>query len=268
MASSKPKHRAGQGSQRRRGRSENSMIQRILNSKNFVACLLAAATGMALYIKMPFPEGNLFFELMFLWARPALLGFKYSYIVFLYTTPYIAYSVLLSGLYIFALKIPQRARPGRLPAFPDPRKSDGLSLTIGEVHNPRKPVPAAAPQWLIVPERGLFTGIAIFGAIGTGKTSCCMYPFAEQILAYKAADKEKKIGGLVLEVKGDFCHKVREILDRHGRAEDYIEIGLGSEYRYNPLHNDLDAYALAYNIASLLNNLFGRGKEPFWQQAY
>ena len=71
-----------------------------------------------------------------------------------------------------------------------------------------------------------------------------------------------------LEVKGDFCHKVREILERHDRAEDYVEIGLGSEYRYNPLNNDLDAYALAYNIASLLNNLFGRGKEPFWQQAY
>ena len=28
------------------------------------------------------------------------------------------------------------------------------------------------------------------------------------------------------------------------------------------------AYALAYGIASLLNNLFGKGKEPFWQQAY
>ncbi len=25
---------------------------------------------------------------------------------------------------------------------------------------------------------------------------------------------------------------------------------------------------MAYNIASLLNNLFGKGKEPFWQQAY
>ena len=45
-------------------------------------------------------------------------------------------------------------------------------------------------------------------------------------------------------------------------------VSLDSEYRYNPLHNDLDAYALAYNIASLLNNLFGKGKEPFWQQAY
>ena len=37
---------------------------------------------------------------------------------------------------------------------------------------------------------------------------------------------------------------------------------------YNPLHNDLDPYAVAYAIATLLNNLFGRSKEPFWQQAY
>jgi hypothetical protein len=41
-----------------------------------------------------------------------------------------------------------------------------------------------------------------------------------------------------------------------------------ARHRYNPLHNELEAYALAYGIASLLNNLFGRGKEPFWQQAY
>jgi hypothetical protein len=59
-----------------------------------------------------------------------------------------------------------------------------------------------------------------------------------------------------------------KILGRYERAEDYVEISLESEYRYNPLHNDLDAYALAYYIASLLNNLFGRGKKPFWQQAY
>ena len=95
-----------------------------------------------------------------------------------------------------------------------------------------------------------------------------MYPFAEQILAYQAADQERKIGGLVLEVKGDFCRKVKGILERSGRASDYVEISLQSEYRYNPLHNDLDAYALAYGIASLLNNLFGKGREPFWQQAY
>src|SRR5207245_3736944 len=55
---------------------------------------------------------------------------------------------------------------------------------------------------------------------------------------------------------------------KYGRAEDYIEVSLTAPVRYNPLHNDLDAYALAYGIASLMNNLFGKGREPFWQQAY
>ena len=30
----------------------------------------------------------------------------------------------------------------------------------------------------------------------------------------------------------------------------------------------LDSYSLAYTVASLLNQLFGKGKEPFWQQVY
>ena len=139
---------------------------------------------------------------------------------------------------------------------------------VGELHHPKRPEPAERPRWLIIPDRGLFTGIAIFGAIGSGKTTGCMYPFADQVLGYQAQDANRRVAGLVLEVKGDFCHKVRDLLAKHGRAEDYIELSLDSPYRYNPLHNDLEAYALAYGIASLLNNLFGRGKEPFWQQAY
>src|SRR5947208_3720449 len=217
------------------------MIQPILHSRHFLACLLSA---------------------------PAFLFLKYSYTLFLYTTPYIAYSILLSGIYIFALKASRKIRAGKLPLYPAPRKRTELSLVVGEVHHPRKQMPSETPRWLVIPERGLFTGIAIVGAVGSGKTASCMYPFAEQILAYRAADPDRRIGGLILEVKGDFCGKVQEILARHGRAGDYVEISLDSEYRYNPLHNDLDAYALAYNIASLLNNLFGRGKEPFWQQAY
>jgi hypothetical protein len=244
------------------------MIQRMLHARQFVACLLAATTGIALYFRAPFPESNLFLQLMALRAHYPFLFFKYSYTLFLYSTPYIAYSVLLSGVYIFARKAGRKIRAGRLPPYSDPRTRVGLSLVVGEIHHTRKQIPSEMPHWLVIPERGLFTGIAIVGAVGSGKTASCMYPFAEQILAYCAEDPGRRIGGLILEVKGDFCGKVREILGRHGRAEDYIEISLGSEYRYNPLHNDLDAYALAYNIASLLNNLFGRGKEPFWQQAY
>ena len=244
------------------------MIQKILHARHFFACLLAAATGMALYFRASFPESNLFLQLMALRAHYAFLFLKYSYTLFLYTTPYIGYAVLLSGIYIFALKAGNKVRAGRLPLYPDARRRAELSLVLGEVHHPRKQIPSETPRWLTIPERGLFTGIAILGAVGSGKTASCMYPFAEQILAYRAEDPDRRIGGLILEVKGDFCARVLEILTRHGREGDYVEISLGSEYRYNPLHNDLDAYALAYNIASLLNNLFGRGKEPFWQQAY
>jgi hypothetical protein len=244
------------------------VIQRILYARHFLACILAAATGMALYFRVPFPDANLFLRVMAIRSASAFFFFKYSYTLFLYTTPYIAYSILLSGVYIFALKAGRKIRAGKLPLYPDPRGRTELSVVLGEVHHPSKPRPSETPRWLVIPERGLFTGVAIVGAVGSGKTAGCMYPFAEQILAYRAEDPDRRIGGLILEVKGDFCGKVQEILTRHGRREDYVEISLESEYRYNPLHNDLDAYALAYNIASLLNNLFGRGKEPFWQQAY
>jgi hypothetical protein len=244
------------------------MIQRLLESRNFVACVLAAATGFTLYFEAPFPEQNLFLELIFLRAHPVFLAFKYSYLISLYTTPWILYSILLSGTYIFALRFPGKTHPGNLPPYPEPRRRQDLFVVIGEIHNAQTPGPSPRPRWLAIPERGLFTGIAIFGAIGSGKTTCCILPFAEQILAYQAGDATKKIGGLVLEVKGDLCRKAKGVLDRHGRAEDYVEISLESQYRYNPLNNNLDAYALAYSIASLLNNLFGKGKEPFWQQAY
>jgi hypothetical protein len=244
------------------------MIQRALASKGIVAYVLACATGITLYFRWPFPEDDLMLHLIELRAPAIYLFFKYSYTLFLFTTPYIMYSLVLSGLYVFALRPTRKIKPMPLPPYPDPPSRDDLFLVLGEVHDPRKPVPSANPYWLTIPERGLFTGIAIFGAIGTGKTSGCMYPYAEQLIAYRADDTDKRIGGVVLEVKGDFCHKVKDILKRHGREDDYVEVNLNADYRYNPLYNDLDAYALAYNIASLLNNLFGRGKEPFWQQAY
>ena len=40
------------------------MIQRILHSRLFLACLLSAATGMALYFRAPFLEDNIFLRVM------------------------------------------------------------------------------------------------------------------------------------------------------------------------------------------------------------
>ena len=158
--------------------------------------------------------------------------------------------------------------PGRepqpLPPWPG---SESLQLTIGELHRRTLPGPSPQPRWLTVPRRGLHAGVAVFGAVGSGKTSSCMYPFAQQLLGWQAAAPDRRAGGLVLEVKGDFCHQVRRLLAACGRDADYLELSLAGRWCYNPLAADLDAYSLAFQLASLLNQLFGKGKEPFWQQA-
>ena len=157
-----------------------------------------------------------------------------------------------------------------LPPWPlSPDKDAGPGIVVGEVHHPVKAVEIPNPSWLIIPERGLYTGVAIFGAVGSGKTSACMHPFAEQILSWQAGNPQRRAAGLILEVKGDFCHDIRRILADAGREEDYIELGMEGSFQWNPLSTKwLDSYSLAYTVSSLLNQLFGKGKEPFWQQAY
>ena len=166
---------------------------------------------------------------------------------------------------------PRRGRgvQGSLPAWPASPADDAPSLVIGELHHPTVAEEAERPSWLVIPEKGLYTGMLVVGAVGTGKTTACMYPFARQLLSWRAADPARRAGALVLEVKGDFCHQVRRILNDAEREDDYLEIGLGGSLQWNPLDDPLlDSYSMAYGVASLINQLFGKSREPFWQQAY
>ncbi len=157
----------------------------------------------------------------------------------------------------------------RLPTWPLSPTADGPAIVVGEVHHPVRAIESPGPEWLTIPERGLYTGVAIFGAVGSGKTSACLHPFARQLFGWQATNPERRAAALVLEVKGDFCHDIRRMLAELGRDEDYIELSLDGRLTWNPLSATwLDAYSLAYTVASLLNQLFGKGKEPFWQQAY
>lgn len=253
------------------------MIQRVLNSKNFLAVLLAILTGTLLYFKMPWPMtraivpqtwNEYFLRVIALRDPWTYAGLKASYHLMLFTTPYIAYSFLLSALYILTLRPRRSVKPQPLPPYPAIDTRNELYIVIGEIHNPRQSVPAESPYWLTIPARGLFTGTIIIGATGAGKTACSMYPFTEQLLGYKADSTDERLSGIILEVKGDFCGKVRTILKKYSRESDYVSISLNSEWAYNPLHNELDGYSMAVGIANLLISLFGKGKEPFWQQAY
>jgi hypothetical protein len=239
----------------------------LAENRMIVAAFLALGLGEMLRQAYPFPAGDPLLQFV-LENRPGVFGLlRWTWMAMLFSTPFLLASSALGAGYIFAPRS-KRAGSGVLPAFPSIAGRTRLEVVVGEVHHERQPGPAPEPRWLAIPDRGLFTGTAVFGAIGSGKTSCCMYPFAEQVLAYRADDVSLRPAGLVLEVKGDFCAHVSAILEQHGRGDDYCEITIGGKFRYNPLHNDLEAYALAYGIASTMNNLFGRGKEPFWQQAY
>ena len=102
---------------------------------------------------------------------------------------------------------------------PRSAKQPTPAIVIGEVHHPVVAREIFNPSWLTIPERGLYTGVAIFGAVGSGKTSACMHPFAKQLLGWQAGNPQKRAAALVLEVKGDFCYDIRRSLDRRGPGE-------------------------------------------------
>ena len=200
--------------------------------------------------------------------------FYRAVVAWYYVAPGVA--VFLAGQFLISTSRIWFARMGvslglrpRLPRWPLSPTSDGPAIVVGEVHHPTRAEESPAPEWLTIPERGLFTGVAIFGAVGSGKTSACMHPFARQLLSWHADNPDRRAAALILEVKGDFCHDIRAMLTELGRGEDYIELSLDGRMTWNPLSATwLDSYSLAYTVASLLNQLFGKGKEPFWQQAY
>ena len=140
-----------------------------------------------------------------------------------YVAPGVA--VFLTGQFLISTSRIWFARMGvslglrsRLPAWPLSPTADSPAIVIVEVHHPVRAIESQSPEWLIIPERGLSTGVAMFSAVGSGKTSACLHPVA-----------------LVLEVKGDLCHDIRRILAEVGREGDYIELSLDGRLPWNPL---------------------------------
>jgi hypothetical protein len=244
------------------------VLRTLLLCRGPITWALAAAVGLYGVWAYPLPRHDVYLALIELQRPTVFRVLVYAYAALWFTTPLVAISLITSLLAIVVFSRPAHLPARALPPYPEPETRPEPTLVLGERHHETTYGRAAAPTWLTIPRRGLYTGVVIVGATGTGKTSACMYPFVDQLLRWRANDPAHRIGGLVMEVKGDFCHQVHDILTRAGRGDDYVEIGLHSDVCYNPLHNTLDPYAVAYAIGTLINNLFGRSKEPFWQQAY
>jgi hypothetical protein len=244
------------------------IIRPLVEYRTVLSLGLCVACGVVLNSILPMNTANPLLRLISLERPSIFLALTSSYQLFLYSTPFLVFSMIFSLLYVHLYRTELELAAGALPSYPNPHTRTELSLVLGEVHRQLVPKPSSAPQWLSIPERGLYTGIASFGSIGSGKTYGLILPVMRQLFAYRAGDPERRLSGIVLEVKGDLCRQLQRILKWCGREQDYVEVSLDGDIRYNPLNNSLDAYAQAFNIASIITSIWGRGKEPFWQQSY
>ncbi|MGA2965570.1 MAG: hypothetical protein ABSD64_05110, partial [Terriglobales bacterium] len=221
------------------------LIRELIEHRLPLSLGLSGACGLVLQGFCPIREADPLLRLIAI-ERPVIYqGLTWSYALFLYTTPFLVSSILFSLAYVHFYGPDADLHAGCLPNFPNPRARRDLFLVVGEVHKQFEPEPSPAPHWLILPERGLYTGVAVIGAIGSGKTQALILPAMRQLFAYRAGDPEYKLSGIVLEVKGDLCRQLQTVLTECEREQDYVEVSLDGDVRYNPLNNDLDPYAQA-----------------------
>ena len=115
-------------------------------------------------------------------------------------------------------------------------------------------------ELIYLPEKSLYQNILITGTIGTGKTSSAMYPFTEQFIANKL-----KLPMLILDVKGNYYLKVKELCKKYNRLDDLIVIELNGIYTYNPLHKpNLKASVIADRLKEILLLFSPNNSESYW----
>ena len=91
-------------------------------------------------------------------------------VLWYYVSPFVA--VMLFGLIsvtVWKVWLEGRRRDfapfAKLPPWPLDPKQKAPAIVIGEVHHPVEAREIFSPSWLTIPERGLYTGVAIFGAV-------------------------------------------------------------------------------------------------------
>ena len=119
-------------------------------------------------------------------------------------------------------------------------------------------------QPVYLDEKALFQNILITGSIGTGKTSSGMYNITKQLISYNSYN-DKKIGMLILDVKGNYYDFVRKEAIRSGRLQDLVCIDISSDTYYNPIDKiELSSDIIAGRLKEILLLFSKNNTESFW----
>lgn len=118
---------------------------------------------------------------------------------------------------------------------------------------------------VFIPEKSLYQNILITGTIGSGKTSSCMYPFTKQLILYNKNNPSKKLGMLVLDVKGNYYREVINYAKFANRLSDLFIIELGKNVKYNPLDKpNLKPSILANRLKTILMLFSPNTSDSYW----
>ena len=132
-----------------------------------------------------------------------------------------------------------------------------LNILIGEDYKNKEKI--------FLPESGLYQNFLITGTIGSGKTSSAMYPFTEQFIKYNSNNPDKKIGMLILDVKGNYYQQVKKYARKYNLINDLIVLELNGKYNYNPLHKPgLKPSILANRLKTILELFSENNSESYW----
>lgn len=151
----------------------------------------------------------------------------WTYIKRIYVVTFIFCNIIINN-YIYIPFEKKHLYKKSKQSFSEYKKDSSIKLLIGYDKNLQRDI--------YVPEQGLYQNILITGTIGTGKTSSAMYPFTRQLIKYNSCNKSRKIGMLILDVKGNYYKQVKEYTSKYCLNNDLIVLELQSNIKYNPLH--------------------------------
>ena len=178
-------------------------------------------------------------------------GDLWKYIKIFYITTFLTSNIICSNL-IFN-KIPTQKKENKKCTKRKVEDIEKLNLLIG--------VNKKTSEQIYIPQSGLFQNFLITGTIGSGKTSSAMYPFTRQLIKYNYLNPDKKIGMLILDVKGNYYNQVRNYVEKYNLKNDLIVIELNSNITYNPLHKPI---VLANRLRTILELFSENNSESYW----